>query len=172
MTRPTVDKSLIESLVREKSLYDDRLSIIGIRGFFSVKNDRGVYDDAHFLVSPGNIIPFNANTDPSRYGMNHNVGKGMAVLQYGVWLYKVGLHGIKRGNPYKALVQAEKVTVIRDGGLKESGFFGINIHKGSNRSTSSEGCQTIPPEQWDDYIEFVRHEMNKYEQKIVQYCLV
>jgi hypothetical protein len=59
-------------------------------------------------------------------------------------------------------VQAASVEVRRDGGLIESGWFGINIHRGGVTTTSSEGCQTIPPErQWNQFIGTVRSLIGK-----------
>jgi lysozyme len=69
------------------------------------------------------------------------------------------------------LVQGGPVTVSRDGGQEETGWFGINIHKGSNRSVSSEGCQTIPPAQWPAFITLVETELKRNNAKTVSYVL-
>ena len=138
--------------------------IIGVRGYYRDTkgqpgtNDRGIYDDACFVVTEDSFHAFNFNTDPSRSGINRNVGKGMAVLQPGTYWYRVGIHGLSRpkAQQYKALVQAGRVKIIRDGSIApEEGFFGINIHRGGVNGTSSEGCQTSPPGQWAEFIRIV-----------------
>jgi lysozyme len=48
----------------------------------------------------------------------------------------------------------------------------INIHRGGYRTTSSEGCQTIYPSQWDGFINLVYSEMSRYNQKTIPYLLV
>jgi hypothetical protein len=40
------------------------------------------------------------------------------------------------------------------------------------RTTSSEGCQTIYPAQWDGFINLVYSEMSRYNQKTIPYLLV
>lgn len=155
----------------------DPVCLVGIRGYFRDtmgavgKNDRGLYDDAIILVSPNVHAAFNANVDPARSGKNPKVGKGYASLKPGVWRYRMGRHGIRSGNPYKALVQAAPVTVARDGGAEESGWFGINIHRGGNRTTGSEGCQTLPPTQWPAFIALVDSELKRNNAKTVSYVL-
>jgi len=155
----------------------DPVCLVGIRGYFrdtmgaKGKNDRGIYDDAIILVSPNVHAAFNANVDPSRYGKNPKVGKGYASLKPGVWRYRMGKHGIRSGNPYKALVQAAPVTVSRDGGNDETGWFGINIHRGGLTRTNSEGCQTLPPAQWPAFIALVDSELKRNNAKTVSYVL-
>jgi hypothetical protein len=142
--------------------------LVGVRGYYLNSmgrpgvNDFGVYDDALILVSSGGetYATFNANTDPSRLGYNKAAGKQMAVLKPGLYHYKLGLHGITRGNPYQALVQAGEVTVLR-GDKEEAGWFGVNIHRGSNNSTSSQGCVTLPPAQWPAFIALVKMELKR-----------
>lgn len=149
------------------------VALVGIRGYYKKSmgkpavNDRGIYDDAIFLVAPGCYMAFNANTDPSYYK------PGIATLTAGVWQYKIGIHNLSKPKhrQYKALVQAAKVTVSRDGGKVESGYFGLNIHKGSRNSTSSQGCQTIWPEQWEAFIASVEMQLKKNQQKVVPYLL-
>jgi lysozyme len=155
----------------------DPVCLVGIRGYYrdtmgaKGKNDRSIYDDAIILVSPNVHAAFNANVDPAAYGRNPRNNKGYASLKPGVWRYKIGQHGISRGNPYKALVQAAPVTVARDGGKDETGWFGINIHRGGVTHTNSEGCQTIPPAQWPAFIALVDTELKRNNAKTVSYVL-
>lgn len=143
------------------------LLIVGIRGYYADslgkpgQNDRGIYDDAIFLVSPNVMAAFNANTDPAKYraGSGTVAAKGMASLMPGFWpVYKFDLH---KGR-YLALCQrAGPVDVLRDGKVEayeDRGNFGINIHRGGYSTTGSEGCQTIPPDQWPAFIELAQSE--------------
>jgi hypothetical protein len=154
----------------------DPVCLVGIRGYYRDSmgakgtNDVGIYDDAIILISPNFHAAFNANVDPSRLGWNAKVKKPMAQLKAGVYRYKLGKHGISRGNPYKALVQAGPVTVHR-GDKEETGFFAINIHRGSRNSTSSEGCQTLPEPNWTGFINLVEAEMKRNNAKTVSYVL-
>jgi hypothetical protein len=154
----------------------DPVCLVGIRGYYRDsmgargKNDVGIYDDAIILISPNVHAAFNANVDPSRLGWNAKVKKPMAQLRAGVYRYKLGKHGISRGNPYKALVQAGPVTVYR-GDKEETGFFAINIHRGSRNSTSSEGCQTIPEPCWTGFINLAEAEMKRNNAKTLSYVL-
>ena len=174
--RPRIGRKTTEQLLRLRKV-SDPVCLVGIRGYYRDtmgavgKQDRGIYDDAIILVSPNVHAAFNANVDPGAYGKNPKIGKGYASLKPGVYRYKLGRHGLRSGNPYRALVQGNPVTVSRDGGEDETGYFGINIHKGSNRSVSSEGCQTIPPAQWPAFITMVETEMRRNNAKTLSYVL-
>jgi lysozyme family protein len=156
--------------------------ILGERGYYldtmgkKGENDRGLYDDKIGIVWPEGHANFNANTDPSAYRKGSGTGskKGIASLKAGRWLYKQGKHGINRGNPYPALVQADRVTVIRDGSpnYEDTGHFGINIHRGGDGTTSSLGCQTIVPDQWLTFQQLVYNLMKQYGLKTIPYVLV
>jgi lysozyme len=120
-------------------------------------NDTGIYDDAIFIVTPDDFTAWNANTDPSRYGWNAGAGKFMARLKPGIWSFRRLKHKMSSPRGYMAFGQGSApVTVERikqDGtiAVTETGVFGINLHRGGNIGTSSEGCQTIPPSQWIDF---------------------
>lgn len=146
-------------------------AILGIRGFFteyfdSWCNERGIYDDAIFLITQTEIKTFNSNCDPSKYI------DATAELGLGVWKYQVGIHGLQKDPKfrYEALIQAEAVKIHRANGISETGFFGINIHRGGMNSTGSLGCQTIYPPQWDEFISSVKLAMSN--NKTIQYCLI
>lgn len=146
-----------------------KLLVIGIRGYYRDSmgapgtNDRSIYDDAICLVTESVLASFNGNTDPSGYRKGHGTGtsKGVAVLKPGIWnAYRFDLH---RGQ-YLALCQrAAAVTVIRDGDppYEDTGYHGINIHRGGTNTTSSLGCQTIPPAQWDAFITLAQSEARR-----------
>ena len=149
----------------------DNVALVGCRGYYrltAAENQRGVYDDAIFLLTPETFAAFNANVDPSIFRTH------IATLRKGLWRYKVGIHGLSKPpvQRYTALVQAGEVTVERDGEKPETGWFGINIHRGGVTGTSSLGCQTIVPDQWPAFIELVRSELARHGQKVVPYLVV
>jgi len=133
--------------------------VLAVRGYYSATigepgNDIDVYDDAFFIVSPTGITAWNGNTDPTRYGWNGNANDYMARLRTGCWWFISRMH---RGR-YQAFGQGDnQVTVDRikaNGTVSHSATssdFGIDLHLGGINGTSSEGCQTVPPYQWEDF---------------------
>jgi len=163
------------------------LVVVGIRGYYRDTmgapgvNDRGMYDDALFIDAPDSFIAFNGNTDPSRFRPGEGFSeatKGIASLDPGPWIvHRFDIHNGK----YLALCQrAGKVTVTRDGkkeNYKDTGEFGINIHRGSYHGTSSLGCQTIHPDQWDGFISLAtdlarRYHGDKWKKVTIPYVLI
>ena len=171
--RPQQAKSKTQALLT-KARVADEVALVGIRGYYRDsmgevgQNDRGIYDDAIFLISPNAYAAFNANTDPSVKR------QGIAVLKPGVHRYRKGKHGLsKPGGGYPALRPAnpaEILPVTRDGQGDSMGI-AINIHKGGYRTTSSEGCQTIYPAQWEAFVSLVYSEMDRAGQKTIPYLL-
>lgn len=152
--------------------------LFGVRGYYfrtmgkSDRNDRNIYDDAIFLVSPNVFAAFNANTDPSPFR------SGVATLLPGWHLYRKGRHGISRGPGYPALRPAtagERLPVKRDGEKAIPSArpgVAINIHRGGYSTTSSLGCQTIYPTQYDAFINLVYLEMDRAKIKTINYGLI
>ena len=172
--KPQLSKADALKMLSSFDLAEYAVVVLGIRGYYKttmgnpLENDRGIYDDAAFIISTDRYESFNAKTDPSY------TRQGIAVLKPGMYLYKIGLHNMK--NPYLALRQYSNVTVIRDGGKEETDSianrFFIDIHKGGYNTTSSLGCQTIYPDQWHYFISTVQAEMNKHKQAIIPYILI
>lgn len=173
-SKPQQKRVVTENLLRKAGLQDTVLALVGIPGYYldtmgkPGENDRGIYDDAIILISQEAHVTFNANTDPSSFR------KGIATLKPGLWQYKLGIHGLSKpaNRRYEALVQAAPVTVHRDSQGDETGYFGINIHRGSYNSTSSLGCQTIFPDQWPAFIALVKSELKRTGLKTIPYLLV
>jgi len=155
----------------------DAVMVIGIRGYFKDtmgvpgQNDRGIYDDAMFIVTPDSFKAYNGNTDPSKSK------ESIAVLQPGIYHYKKGMHGVSGPHPYMALRQDSNVTIKRDGSNEletdsPENRFWIDIHRGGYTTTSSLGCQTIHPDQWCNFRDFVFEAMEKHDQHRVPYILI
>lgn len=188
--RPRLAETAFRALVDPLGLDLGQFPLIvcGMRGFFAAAmgptagNDRNVYDDALFLWAPalGLYRAFNGNTDPSHLVPGLGATQGTAVLDPGVWYaYRFDEHrGTK--SRYEAICQrAADVTVTRDGNppTTHKGRFGINIHRGGNFTTSSEGCQTVPPTQWQEFID-TAHDAGRrlfgaaFRQRVIPYVLL
>jgi lysozyme len=132
-------------------------------------NSRGIYDDAMFLIGPDLFLSFNANTDPSVYR------KGIPSLIPGLHYYKKGMHSSVHEEPYPAFrpdTSDESLPVTRDGEIGISKEFAVNIHQGGYTSTSSEGCQTIYPNEWLEFQQTAYKAMDDARQKWIGYLLV
>jgi lysozyme len=175
--RPQLDRDTAASQMRDAGWDEQRhpVALYGVRGYYKNTmgergaNDRKLYDDAIFLISPDKFHAFNANTDPGAFRA------GIATLMPGVWLYHIGTHGLSKPKKkrYTAFVQAAPVTVQRDGRtMTYSGMFGINIHRGGRFSVSSEGCQTIWPGQWEECIANASIYLRERGQEVIPYILV
>lgn len=150
--------------------------VVGIRGYYEDTmgkkgaNDRGIYDDALFVIGPKSFAAFNGNTDPSAWRQN------IATLVPGIHFYKEGKHGISRpGGGYPAFRPAttnEELPVTRDGVKVPWPGVAINIHKGGYGTTSSEGCQTIFPDQWDDFHDLLSGLLKQSDTKRFPYILI
>ena len=125
------------------------------------ENDRRIYDDAHFIVTPRGVISFAGNTDPNGYrkGSGYGSGKGMACLDEGVWFFGKGPH---KGRP--SFRQAVPFRVIRDGNppYPHTGYHAINWHSGGQSSTSSLGCQTNKPSEFSKLRDYIYKAMEDF----------
>jgi hypothetical protein len=170
---PRQEREQSDALLRQHGI-TDHFALLGVRGYYRDtmgergRNDRGIYDDAIALVTPTAYVTFNANADPVRFK------PGIANLKCGVWHYRLGLHNLSKAKEkqYEALVQAAPVTVLRDDAGEDTGWFGINIHKGGFNTTSSLGCQTIYPTQWPGFITLVKQELKRHDRRKIPYVLV
>ena len=180
MQRDAVTRATLEKFkhLLPMERHNDAVYILAVRGYYTDTmgeegaNDRGLYDDAMFVISPDNVINFNANTDPSK----HQSGIATLKTRQSV-CYKPGLHGFKRKDgPYPAFRQNSSVTVLRDGSGEDTdssnGYFWINLHRGGKNHTSSAGCQTIPVNQWPEFKSLVDALLKKHNQKDFYYLLV
>lgn len=148
----------------------DRVRVLIVRGYYRDSmgrkgaNDRALYDDAVLVVSPEGVQPFNGNSDPAVYRKRVATLKAPQAIRY-----RPGLHGFSRpAGPYPAFRQDSDVTVIRDGAGEDrdsaAGRFWINLHRGGANGTSSLGCLTVPPHQWDEFHKLLTGLLDKHGQ--------
>lgn len=169
MNKPKITRDKVTELLKKTDIdvVSSGFCLIGVEGYFLNSmgkkgvNDIGIYDDGFIWYgSQGEFATFNGNVDPSRYYKN------VATLDYGVWWYKKGYHKYNKPSGHWAFRQAEPVRVRR---YQSDGSFitmplgdTINIHRGGKNSTSSAGCQTVPPDQWDAFREYGYMLLKKY----------
>jgi hypothetical protein len=145
---------------------NDPVKVLIVRGYFinsmgrKGENDRAMYDDAVFVASPDGVQAFNGNSDPAVYKSRVATIKAPQAIRY-----RPGLHGISRGKGYPAFRQDEVCTVVRDGVGDDTGMFYVNLHRGGVNGTSSLGCLTIPPHQWDEFYKLVKGLLDRHKQK-------
>lgn len=174
---PKITRDQVEAILA-KYPHEGSVAIVGIRGYYEDtmgkpgQNDRGIYDDAIILIGPNYFKAFNGNTDPSKYKAL------IGTLAPGLHYYKKGKHGISRPKPYvpydafRPATPDETLPGTRDGQNGTVKIVCPNIHKGGYNSTSSEACQTIPPDQWLEFQTNAYRLMDEYNQKKIAYILV
>ena len=138
---------------------------VGLRGLFSRTigapgNDLNAYDDAIYIVRPSKlpdteptVTSFNANTDPTRYGWNAHAGKYMARLKPGAYKMRRRLHGGRYwaygqdGSP----MTVERIDATAKSAPPKPETSASTSTLAAHTTTSSEGCQTLPPDdQWPE----------------------
>jgi len=177
MTRPKMSLVEVKKLAGELvTQFPESVYVIAVRGYFKdtmgVKgeNDIGIFDDAVFLIGPNLFLSFNANTDPSKHR------EGIATLIPGLHFFKPGKHGITRpGGGYPAFTPDtpdDALPVKRWG--KEGIFRGlkINLHRGGQNETTSEGCQTVIKDEWLEFQETAYKAMSREGQRRLPYILI
>lgn len=198
MNQPKAPEALVRSILDTFNVLseDEPCALLGVRSYYrdtmgeQGANDVGIYDDAMFFVAPGIFLAVNANTDPSRLGWNAAIGKAFAMLLPGLWYFIRGAHKGKVPALRQADEdQADEVKIPDNGHFKvwrgksaddiitktarvDEGYHAINIHSGGESTTSSWGCQTIPPSQFNSFMESVWQHTKKHCMKRIPYLLV
>lgn len=179
MIRPKLSVAEAKQIIKiSGKIIIEPICILAIRGYYKNTmgvpgiNDRGIYDDAFFLIGPRLFLSVNANTDPSVYR------PGVATLVPGLHYYKKGLHHLSDADPkrrypaFRPATPDESLPVTRDGQPGIGKGYAINIHKGGYTTTSSEGCQTVHPDEWLDFQKTAYKAMDSAMQKRIGYLLV
>jgi hypothetical protein len=169
LTPKLTKDELLQKIGGRLDLSAEKCCIVGIRGYYlnslgaEGENDRGIYDDAIFILAIGEFHAFQANTDPAKFR------NGIATLIPGVYdCVKWRHHG-----KYNALqIVVDRITRDGEPGKIFAGRHGINIHKGGVNTTGSEGCQTLPPDEWNLFINPVYALMNEFKKDTIKYLLI
>lgn len=165
---------------------DKEINIVGIRANTTTPNK---FDDTMILFYKDNDswigFQFPMTTDPGTYYLKNPMSQlGAAILKAGQWKYQIGTH-----YTYRALVQREAVTCIRDynrdaildfnNGKETTGWYGINIHRAGvgyvavDVDTWSAGCQVV--QKYEDFkrlMELMTYHNDKYGKESIYYTLI
>ncbi len=196
-------RSSLKSAGVDSRMDFDRWNIVGIRNTLGVKNRylnrftdlivlMGPRDKKEIRIYPATTTPGPAfSYVPFRNWWIASALKdtinpdGVAILQPGVYEYTIGDH-----KGYTALVQSGKNTIGRiepvlepeklrlnsfSPSKKQTGSYGINIHKASSGDTPtidawSAGCQVF--KNGGDFNEFIRILQREARQKTYDYALI
>lgn len=167
-------------------------------GYRSATSKYGEYDDTLAILSPDSYQEFIGNTLPSKWqpgiaklipgiyeyikglhGISHlsDSPGDKAIMKELVDSGKDHAPVDGRTLPYYAFRQAGPVSVIRDGAtfperkIPVGDWPWIDIHHGGKNLTSSLGCQTVHPDEWDAFRDMGFFSMEKYNQRVVKYIL-
>jgi hypothetical protein len=163
-------KSILRSKGYRLFIRPYELNIVGLR---SRNTEANRFDDeihVFYKIQPfkWHYHVYKATTDPGTFWLKNPLQpEGTAILAQGQYVnaYAIGMHQGK----YKALIQKQPVTVLRDydrnayldflNGKPQSGLFGINIHRALISGKAkvvdkfSAGCQVF--ENTADFNEFM-----------------
>ena len=176
ISRPQFKKEDAVKILEKYNLPQNQVYLIAFRGYYSrtfppVGNNIGVYDDALIMISPDYYNTYNFNVDPS----SEKTGRANVVSNQ-IIEFEIGIHNRSKAKSrqYKALIQDEATFKIYryNQGTKYEDSIGINLHKGGYNTTSSLGCLTVYPDQWDSFIKDVEQQMNRYKQKKIQLIIL
>ncbi|MBX7170164.1 MAG: hypothetical protein K1X72_04350 [Pyrinomonadaceae bacterium] len=175
---PNLSRNEIESIINHHLEHygnsfksDLKVTGIGIRGYFldsiglANRNELNVWDDVIAWHSPRDNGAFAGNTDPS---FEVKDGRGLAKLNLGVYQFAIGHHK-KVAKAFRAYPEGVKLPCTRNGKPSTCSF--IDIHPGGI-GTWSEGCQTLPPVNWEKFQPQVYGELAFYNQKLINYILI
>jgi hypothetical protein len=167
---------------KDYKLFEDpyKLNIVGLRANTTKPNSFDDYIFTFYKNKDNNWegFSFPATTDAGTYWLKNPMqSRGTALLKEGQYLnsHKLGLH---RGK-YKALVQQNPVTVVRDydrnavldfnNGREDKGLFGINIHRANSTGTTktidnySAGCQVFAnAEDFQKFLQLAEASKDRY----------
>lgn len=172
-SRPKQTREQTETILAQNLITANECVLLGVRGYYKDsmgkpgRNDQAMYDDAVFVLSPTVFRAFNFNTDPQKAGLKK------AMLAAGKYKFYKGRHKPSSPKGYDALrpyPEGVQLPCTRDGVKSLCSL--TNIHKGGTYDTFSEGCQTVYPTQWSEFIKLVYAEMTKYGQKTITYLLI
>lgn len=198
-SRPKADEQKVRAILGSHGIptADEPVAILAVRGYYRDSmgkpgvQETGIYDDALFLVGPKGLFKsVNANTDPVKLGWNSGVGKEFAMLVPGLWYFIRGAHkkkapalrqatedeaedaGIPNYGHFTVWRARNMAEVTAGTARRDTGYHAINTHRGGEATTSSWGCQTIPPSQFDDFMVSVWEATKKAEQFRIPYLLI
>lgn len=173
------------------------INIVGIRNYNSFSNGKiplsNKFDDIMTISWIENGVKkaekFACTTDPGKHWLVNSINSaGTAILKEGQYINSHGFGRHKRNGGYLALTQINPVTVWRDrNGDKfydftnpQTGIFGINIHKASNRNSGSSqidkwsaGCQVVSkPGSLSRILQIAKQATRKIQQDKFNYTLI
>lgn len=150
----------------QDELFQYDVFIVWVKSYYQNDIDLTGYNDAMFVVYRNGgtlkMLPFNGSCNPVvKLSDDPNSSrKGTPVLDVGkiYAAYVLGEHKGAKSNPYRALCQrVGDVSVTRIGSdgrtpYTDVGRFGINLHRGGKQTLNSEGCMTMPPTQFSEFM--------------------
>ncbi|WP_271103997.1 hypothetical protein [Pseudomonas tohonis] len=193
MEKPTFE-SVYEAMLHNKYVvYDNpavdwNLNIVGVRADVAEPDK---FDDwllvFHRFSGEWDVRHYQITTDPSPHYLKKPVSAdGTAILKTGQYkaAYALDIHRRGEKSAHEALCQKlQKVTVYRDNnkngslnmipGSTQTGFFGINIHRGprngqwaEDNTNYSAGCQVFADDRkFDEFLLLCQHARDAFGNK-------